>query len=638
MKPIKLFLALLLGTTIAKSQTVKFSSEKPAVGSKVTFTYMPKDTDFKAKSVKCAAYKFTAKSYPTVDSIKLTKDGETFKGEVNATDSINLVGLTFLINDKKDANPTGYLLAYTKNGKFTPESYLNKAGIYGSSGNFYFGLKLNIDSALINYKKAFELKPELYKKYVFSYLVKEYDKNKENGTQLIKAEIDKIASSNNNNESDFTKLAGFYRILKDTKKQDSVNNLIVKKFPNGNMAYYQQLEAFQKLKELNEVEKKAADLITQFKLTEKNEGNDDKLNFIYEKLAESYLAENNLENFEKTVYKITSNNKKAENLNRVAWDMALKDKNIPFALKISKQSLDFLEQEKKMDFPPYYLSKDNYLKEVLALEGMYSDTYALLLYKTGKFKEALNYQERAVKYYSSTDPEIIEHYINYLIKDNQNEKAFTQAEKLLASGKAADSIKIKFKNLFTQLKKKGNAEDVIKNLEEQANDKKLEELAKTMINKPAPLFEMKNMKGELVKLADLKGKIVLLDYWATWCGPCKASFPSMQKVVEKYANNPDVVLLFVNTFQREENREKLVNDFIKESKYTFNVVYDPKDKDDANKFITATNYEIQGIPTKFIIDKQGNIRFKQVGYDPNSDIIKEIDMMLGLLNKKEQSK
>jgi hypothetical protein len=106
----------------------------------------------------------------------------------------------------------------------------------------------------------------------------------------------------------------------------------------------------------------------------------------------------------------------------------------------------------------------------------------------------------------------------------------------------------------------------------------------------------------------------------------------MQMAVEKYRDNPNVVFLFINTFEYDKNREQAVKDWVLANpKYTFNVLLDEKKPGNPEKFDVADKYKITGIPTKFIIDGSGNIRFKMAGFDGTPEaVVKELDIMIAL--------
>ncbi len=113
----------------------------------------------------------------------------------------------------------------------------------------------------------------------------------------------------------------------------------------------------------------------------------------------------------------------------------------------------------------------------------------------------------------------------------------------------------------------------------------------------APNFKAKLLNGKMVSLKDYRGKIVFLNFWATWCGPCVREMPSMQVLYEKMKDQPFVILALSN------EDHKTVKSFIDKNKYDFPILLG-----DATE-----NYGITGIPSTFIIGKDGNLLGRLVG-------------------------
>jgi peroxiredoxin len=121
-------------------------------------------------------------------------------------------------------------------------------------------------------------------------------------------------------------------------------------------------------------------------------------------------------------------------------------------------------------------------------------------------------------------------------------------------------------------------------------------------DKRVPDFFLKDLTGKKVEIKQYKGKIIFLNFWATWCGPCKEEMPSLE-VLHRQFKGDNFVLLTISV---DYEGLKPVQEFLSKQHYTFPVLLDPNGE-------TLDLFEVKGIPTTFIIDKRGRVIGRAIG-------------------------
>ncbi|HDR4906530.1 TPA: redoxin domain-containing protein [Bacillus cereus] len=153
----------------------------------------------------------------------------------------------------------------------------------------------------------------------------------------------------------------------------------------------------------------------------------------------------------------------------------------------------------------------------------------------------------------------------------------------------------------------GNKEQAVKVKQEKSEAAMKEIIARNgiEIGKSAPDFELTKLDGTNVKLSDLKGKKVILNFWATWCGPCQQEMPDMEAFYKEHKENVEILAINYTPSEKGGGEEKVSN-FIKEKGITFPVLLD-------KNIDVTTAYKVITIPTSYFIDTKGVIQDKFIG-------------------------
>ena len=351
-------------------------------------------------------------------------------------------------------------------------------------------------------------------------------------------------------------------------------------------------------------------------------------------LSINYLFEGDTVNYKKYVLSVKDKVMLAEYFNSVASHTKPKDSIMLNRILIA--SALSVKLNKQFSSAPARYKPANYTlpewkKQISKQNEDYTYTYAYVLYSQQRYKEALQYIEPLYTNLTEPNDKVTEFYSILLRETNEQHKAIKVIENAIAAGYQSESIFNELrKDYLTIHGENADFDQYLTNLKNTFKEKFISRIKATMINEPAPAFSLKDLGGKTVSLNELKGKTVIVDFWATWCAPCKASFPGMQLAVNKYKGDDQVKFLFIDTRENGKDYITSVKKYIADSKYTFHVLLDENDASGKQtKIVNAFN--VDGIPTKFIIDKSGHIRFKSVGYiGSDKDILETMSTMIDL--------
>lgn len=291
---------------------------------------------------------------------------------------------------------------------------------------------------------------------------------------------------------------------------------------------------------------------------------------------------------------------------------------IPAAIAYLTKEREAFIKSGARHFKPRWLSEMEWTEKEESLMAQITATRGFIYERNNQKMYAIADLEDVVTQYPLSCHEVIYDKLVTLLYEDRNlwSKAFTWSGKAMELSRANDNIKKINQETFAASSEYKTYNDYRMMIDSKATLSRRQSMKNQMLRQPMPMGKLLNKDGKVIELSSFLGKTLIIDFWATWCGPCRASFPAMQKLYDKYKNNSKVEFLIVNCWERSDDKKKVVDEFIAKNNYTFPVYFDEND-------VFAKSLGVTGIPAKFFVSPTGLIQFKESGFQGEAKFIEE---------------
>ncbi len=484
-------------------------------------------------------------------------------------------------------------------------------------------------------KKALTLAPNstsIHQSY-WQAILGSKEKSKEKKHEEIEADIALFLQNRGDFAESLLAVAGIYRNMELKEKQKSVEDKVLKNFPESRasewtlVSRYRDFEdefgkdGFKDPEKLNQYRKMLKDFIKRPRHYNQGLLGDTYRDLFYSikddlKVSGDELLEavNGMVKFDKvnphTVY--------------AGGAIALAERKVHFreAERIAKSGIS--EGQKKIESQrSIYKTEEDYQKALNWMTGLMYDALGWIYFQEGRFEEA---EKELIQAYN-LDPNSLNnlYHIGKLYEAKGNmEKAEIYYIKGMSVQRPGENPCLKALELLYK-KQRGNLEGFDKflaEIRERDRERRKQEILAARISEPEPAeaFSLKSLDGSIVSLDGLKDKIVVINFWGIWCGWCVLELPDFQKLHEKYRPNPDVVILTINNDTNPDN----VPSWMKTRGYDFTVLMDDGYVSDKAK--------IRAFPTTWFLDRKGRKAFIKVGW--SEQLLEEFAWRIEALREK----
>jgi len=606
---------LVLGANAQNSGSLFSKSPLPTVGCENKFIYIP------PKGLKCPEKMKARIAYRGVGfdlkEIRIQKEASYYWFKLFLPDSAHFF-IAAIVSEQGDLfdnnNGKGYGHSlYNINGFKYIDEGITRVSLLDGFATYFLGLNYSDYYLAKLYEKEMHelVKPDFLRDY-FNYLCVLHRLGRSDSKKRLLLFADKVMDEKYN-EKNMLLAFSVFEVLKMRKEKENLEAEMVRVFPHGEMAknkFWKEYYSAGK-KDIDYINLSMNKYVSQFQ--DSTASALDK--FLLEKIKLG-LANRDIITISEEQKRVQNRIVLAHLLNEGAWNIVSNEKessyaDILFANNLSSKAVDILIIHKQVDN-----ANDNsgdYLTDLAS----YLDTYAFSFYLLGQYDSGFYFHNMALLT-GELSTEGKERHALLAKKAKGAEFARTFIESELSKGLLSRKMLYYLREIYKEL---SISEEAYSNLHtkivNEINDKKRKDIRLRLGTEKANDFLLKDLNGRNVSLSDYKNKIIVLDFWATWCIPCLSSFSKLKPIVEKYENSNEVVFLFVNTLETGDLKtiKNRVLGTLKKMELRFNVLLDVKS--DVYK-----KYKVDGIPAVYLVNMRGDIVF--MGYDID-DLIFEIE-------------
>lgn len=640
-------LVLLLSASVpaALSQDtprLTFSPEFPKAGEPVTLTYTPLPSMTGTQVIPGIAYTYKD-GYWTGHDISVKNDGNVWKGTFTPEPETGFMAFKFMVDTITDVNGIDNPFATminADNGRPWPEGYaawgLIRSEKYGRSipGYFDFSKEKEVNDTIVYFWINNEITYNPSTSVAYAPLFAQSARAaKIDGAETRIRNAVRYLLSVGTEEAMLNARA----IVADNQAlSDSITKAILEKYPNGTVAMQHKYGEQYDFRDVAAIKKHLGGFVEQFPPTAEREKWLNHFGKSYDEFYTGLMIFDELDGdtLRRSDYldKLSFFGCSTIFYKLVSIPHLRKDKTDAELLPFASELIARMAEKRKVKPAAYaYLSDSEWQNTAdRTIENMVAEDYSEILKNTGNYEKALEYSRMAQKGAQ---------YKRAEINDNM-------AEILKATGNTAELKKLleisRFNNQVSPLQdamlreiyvgehgSEAGFDEYVAALNNPAEKSAIKEAVRKCRREGVmPAWKLTDAEGKEISSEMLKGKVYVIDFWANWCHPCKASLPGMKLAADYFKDDNNVCFLFVDTQENaQSNYKQKAKDYLKSKDLDLHLVFDgTRDGSSVNDLLCSKvmeQYTTSGIPLKVVVDADGNVRFLSVGYKGSPSALKD---------------